>query len=607
LFIAEKGIAVADTGEAKQAGGHFALRFEAKGIQRYIFDGGTLRDLIGASELVATITSPDTRGKPINPESGEVAPGPERGTASGQADPLVDQAIKAVEAGGLTFSRKAGGVFLAHGDDRAKLADLRALMRLAVGQTRPGLELSDAIGQGKTTLEAGKDAYGTGSAVRENTVASLPPLAGPAAAFAPRTGRASAGVIRYFSAQDTFDDHPVDLVTRPIRLRADRLQGVMDDGVARRFLEPDTRLHFPRNFDDSQAKPPHDTGKGTPNPLFPFRGRDKRIAVVHADLSGLGAIYKAARDAMDKGGRSPEDAKEFSDTIEQAIETAARNATKEVLVPASADWPPVNPRLKLVPASADRPPANPTLKLVPARPVVLGGDDLTIIVRADLALPFAEVLLAEIEQRTGEALATLKGKRWPLGDATSLTACAGVAIAEAGRPMSMLNALAESLCKHAKKVAKEAAPYLSMLSFHVSTSGLREDYDEVERRELTHGAIRLTANPYRVGNGDRGQDFAALKALAAGLDRFPRGRGKLMEALGALRTNASVSRTHWERWLEVLRADNPGNPPGLPDLLAFEGRNFDEVAGLFSDALELIDIGTDLASSSAQSGAETAA
>src|SRR6266446_2330870 len=75
------------------AGKHFAYLFEAKGIQRYILDSGPLRDLVGASDLVA-------------------------GLASSDENDLIAEVLRAlgVHAEGVNFSRRAGGAFCIHGN-----------------------------------------------------------------------------------------------------------------------------------------------------------------------------------------------------------------------------------------------------------------------------------------------------------------------------------------------------------------------------------------------------------------------------------------------------------------------------------------------------------
>jgi hypothetical protein len=65
---------------------------------------------------------------------------------------------------------------------------------------------------------------------------------------------------------------------------------------------------FPRHFEPADADPN--------NPAFPFRRNDRRVAVVHADLSGLGQFFRT--------------------TAIETIENAARRARRTVLLPTAA-------------------------------------------------------------------------------------------------------------------------------------------------------------------------------------------------------------------------------------------------------------------------------
>lgn len=485
-----------DAGDASRANqGSFAYLFEAKGIQRYIFDSGPLRDLVAASDLVDSLAT------------------------SNKEDLLRD----ALQAFGIekevTFSRRAGGAFLLHGHKEA-LKKARALWRLVAGLSRPGLEMSDAWGEGENEIAALRDAYQNGSAVRFNTAAELAPTGHPFTAFNPRTGRVATRVFTYS------DDRPLfDLLSETQRIHADRLTS--HDNVALRFLPSELRqenYRFPRNLDPDED----DTAE---NPRFPFRnGNDTRIAIVHADLSGLGQIFNNATQNVD-------DVNVVFDvavSIQNAIETAAQNAAKMFLIP-----------------HAEKRAYGRAIALVfPARPVVLGGDDVTILVRADLALPFAADLLSKIEQET-KKIAQKTGK-------PHLSACAGVAIARAGQPFLMVNTLAESLCSTAKREAKKkgGVPYPSLLAFHIARSTLQEDYSEILQREKTGPkGLHLTVNPLAIGKQTAATgrpSWDSLLGLAKAFNLEPRGRGKLIELRDIMATQG-VGESNFEDIQKLIK------------------------------------------------------
>ena len=114
-----------------------AYLFEAKGIQRYLFASGRMRDVVGGSDLVAQIASSDGT------------------TASGKADwigevltnvpiTVLDVVTAGSPANEVSFSRRASACFCLHGQ-RDALLRVRRAIRLKVMRELPGLEFTDAL------------------------------------------------------------------------------------------------------------------------------------------------------------------------------------------------------------------------------------------------------------------------------------------------------------------------------------------------------------------------------------------------------------------------------------------------------------------------------
>lgn len=497
--------AVSTDGEPLPVAKPFAYLCEAKGVQRYILDSGPLRDLIGASELVDDLA----RVSQVNGVD------------------LVSRILDALGIRTFEFSRRTGGAYCVHVADKSDQIKTRALWRLAAMLSCPGLELTDGLGaaDGKDDIAARNCAYENLSALREGGVASLLPSGHPFCAFVPRTGRPAVNVLDV--GEDLF---LIDGVTTRHRFRADALRGLID-GVASRFLgsQPLTSdLVFPRNLDPEE-------GDGPDNPAFPFVSDRTRIAVVHADLSGLGQVYRGVVESLQR----VEEAFDLSTRIGTAIESAAQAAVGQVIIPAAV-------------TRADN-----KCRVIPARPVVLGGDDLTIIVRDDLALAFTWCLLREIECRTEKLFCTLKERGLRGQMPLRLSACAGVAIIKRGQPFLMGYALAESLCSFAKKAAKARlqAPYPSALAFHVADSSLQEEYGAaIHESEMKSPLGYLTANPYAVGmaGGQFATSLDDLVALAREIAQVPGGRGKLRELRGHAFGAKEAFEAGWQRWRDVV-------------------------------------------------------
>lgn len=508
----------------------YAYLFECKGIQRYVFGSGRLRQVIGASDLVANIAS------------------------SGGGD-LLQRALDAAELE-ANPSRRAGGAFCLHAEDEKSLARFRRLWRLAFGVRHPGLEFVDgAPASGSDPMMAEAAAYGKRTAARENSAAFLPPTGHPFARFNPHTGFAA---VR--EAQKGQDRTLLDAVGEP-QLRSEQ------DSLAARFLsEADaTTYRFPRHFKPSEAN--------DDNPVFPFVGNDRRIGFIHADLSGLGGIFRCVK----KTATQPEDVFAIARAVEDAIAEAARSACRAVLLDRTCDG------------------------VVPARPVLLGGDDVTIIVRADLAVDFAKKFLLDVERETAEAFSSLGGRDRGLPE--RLSACAGIAVVSAGHPFQAAARLAEDLCDSAKKKAKRAdgPPWPSFLEFAVATSTIDESFASWREREQEisatggGGALLAAAGPRRVGGTTGSESLESLLQLAKALSAVD-GRGKLMEAFALRHDSCAEAERPWKRFWAILEDDKARElRSALAECAPATGSDgapcLDAAIGVMSDALELIDIG----------------
>lgn len=539
---------------------YFSYLFEAKGIQRYILDSGRLADEIGASDLISEL-------------------------CQSSGSDLLDDVLQSLSMR-TNVARRAAGSFCILDKDSERLEDARALWRLAVGAKLPGLEFSDcppaaALDEVSAVAAARKAMI----PLRENSSAFLLPSGHPFVAFAARTGRIA--VTKPSRTEEEKEES--DLVNAPQKRRGKLLgRGGDMDRLALSFApnEPGTRFLFPRHFEETEAS--------LKNPCFPFVGNDRRVAVVHADISGLGEIYARVQ----RVAGSAEDLFNISTKIEEAVISAARNASTAVLATHAmrekdgrSFW-----RLFNYPKAQNGTDFSRTAVL-PARPILLGGDDITIIARADVALTFAAKLLDEIERRTREAFASVD----PKYGLTELTACAGIAVVPAGHPTSAASTMADGLCKLAKATAKAQKPYRSALGFAVVTSTIAEGYDLYRERELrTQDGVFLNHDAYFVsGPFDVGTSFGSIVDLALALSEVP-GRGKLYETLGLRFDESPKAADRWERFWSYLEIEDCNAANKLRTALAGclqKGVGsgsippLDTALPFLGDALELIDIG----------------
>ncbi len=384
--------------------------------------------------------------------------------------------------------------------------------------------------------------------------------------FAPRTGRPA--VLSEGRRDDTEDrkDDRLDAVVSTVRTYANRTEVPQVHGgpgqkatvtptysaLARRVL-PDAhrstepRLLLPRNLNDDETDTLH-------NPAFPFTQDVRRLAVVHADLSGLGAYYK-----RETAGKFAEQRLKLSKDIEEAIQNAVRGAIAAVeqgnetrdpgLTEAAykVNWDGSKPywayKAKRVDDDQKGKPDHATVRIAAFRPIVAGGDDVTFLIRSDLAFDFTRALLEGIE-------------RAPYG----LSACAGIALVKATTPFLLSHGLAEELCKFAKKSAKticNTPPIPSALAFYEPVESLGESYEDIAlKTDLLAGGARLTACPYGVGAGPPAGKVTPslddLLALANALRKL-KGRGALRELRTDLESGREVAEAQWRRWRQVRK------------------------------------------------------
>jgi hypothetical protein len=522
---------------------NYAYMFEAKGIQRYIFASGKLRDVVGASDLVAGLASSD-------------------GSDDGEKDKIGSFWPEQV-----SFSRRAGGAFCIHSEDKNALVLLRAKWRHYILTNLPGLEFVDVIAKAKPDvakpetffeLEAMRQCFRDAGGIRSNYPSDVPGLGRPISKIAPLTGR-PAVTEKPYGKYDEKDIVFIDSIVWPQRKHADEYKS---ERIAMRFVEEPVKWKFPRNYDekyDVGEKAETDLDK---NPLFPFVGEDKRIAVIHADLSGLGELFRNMGDNFKTAEENFDLAKKIEDAITRAVQSAVT--------------------CKIVPNADDN-------NVLPARPVLLGGDDITIIVRADLAIQFTEQLLKNIEAECK-----------PIGapKENALSACAGIAIVGKGTPFLTAYALADDLCLHAKKRVKadiglvaEATGrngFASAYSFHVYQHSAHDAYDgAIAENDIDATGKALSANPYVIG-GRAKETQVDLLALAQALVNIEGGHNRVREIKSLLSDNVELAKAAWDRWWEVGLKKQPEAMACLEKHLC--DRTFkDGSSGLF-DAMTLIDL-----------------
>ena len=395
-----------------------AYLFECKGIQRYIFGSGRLRQVIGASDLIA-------------------------GVARSDGEDVLKPVFEAVGIENPAMSRRAGAAFCAHADNEA-LGRFRRLWRLVVGVRYPGLEFSDIEPvDADSELEAAQLAYSRLTAVRENSTAFLPPAGHPFVTMNPRTGLVAVGRPR----QDK-DSSIIDAVGAPAHQRGEALgNDAKVDRLAADFLpKPESGVaadppwRFPRHFEATDA-----TAR---NPAFPFTGQRP------AHRCGPRRSFRSRPGLPVPDGKHATSSQDIF-AVATAIERCDRqrgpsSACKPTCCcPTRSIRPATRNDLGRICSAARTARTLPTSTRCASyrrAPILLGGDDLTVIVRADIAIAFSEHFLQCVETQTEKCeLARSFKERFP-GLPERLSACAGIAIVTAGPPVHSGRAACGGIC-----------------------------------------------------------------------------------------------------------------------------------------------------------------
>lgn len=218
------------------------------------------------------------------------------------------------------------------------------------------------------------------------------------------------------------------------------------------------------------------------------------MAVVHADGNGLGAILqnlnKSFQDKKSKDKDVQDAFKKFSNALEVSTKAAAQIAFRETIQKEKEKE-----------------------KVYPIRPIVLGGDDLTVVIQADLALEFTQNFLKEFENQTKEKFSFLKN--YGANDfSDGLTACAGIAYVKKTYPFHYAVDLAEKLCGDAKNFVKgktneykdhhpkmngnDLVPKSALAFFKVQDSFIESSLSAMKQRVANANGYDFNYGPYLI-------------------------------------------------------------------------------------------------------------
>ncbi|EJL6422360.1 hypothetical protein NMS20_001564 [Vibrio cholerae] len=423
----------------------FVYLFEAKSIQSYLFQSGKLKDVISASERLDRMID--------NHPSSVLA----NVIAQCQLDTNLLTPHTKQHDHQIGFVRCKGGAFYAWSKSKDPLVQLRGTWTLTVQQLFPGLTFCDALCENTSLQQALQQGHAALAAARNLPRPHYPLSTAPCVA-SPRTGLAavpiSAVAQREIGPQANEGEQQIDLDTE-LHRQCYRFLGLRESLLLKKFssnIDLPASLQFPldsNNFYNTQTEQADDTDL-----------RD--LALIHIDGNGLGKQLRALRKALEN---QPDDVfstafRQFSDALAKATELAAAEATQ---------W--------LYQTQLNQQENTPVTYLA-MRPLVLGGDDITLLCRADLALGYATRFCRAFQTHSAEQLKDLH-TRYLKGSADLLpylTASGGILYHKANHPFMLCHQLVEGLCNQAKGITKATPAALpAAISFYRISKALAED------------------------------------------------------------------------------------------------------------------------------------
>lgn len=281
------------------------------------------------------------------------------------------------------------------------------------------------------------------------------------------------------------------------------------------------------------------------------------IAIIHADGNNLGhTIQETIKTVHSK----QKFLKKFSFLLDKCNRDAAKNAYEKIIEPFKSNT-----------------------TYLPFRPVILGGDDITVITRGDLAVGFVREYLTSFENLTAQRFAEIANEFGAGVLTEGLTACAGIVYIKEKYPLHYGIELAENLCNHAKRELKKNVKGTSIIPsailFHKVKDSFIDSYDDIVVRELTAGAVSYKYGPYITGSHQT-KEFPSIDMLINQLNKLNNEdspKSALRNWLTVLASNRDAAMLEMERikkihanYIKYLSLDasvNDSNKTHIYDLL----------------------------------------
>lgn len=453
---------------------------EVGGIQKYILSTGKLKEMIGGSELIESLSA-----KYLDD------------FAKSKQLTVLKEIRKPVDNEILPLQRNAGAMHLLFPSE-AKGREFLQKFGLKLLADFPGLPIFGALEECEFTSSGIREAkfklsnkitdqrnkYPTSTGMQLLPICAEAPLDGEPAIGKVCYGKNSSGEIISLSSKTKRNE---ELLKRS----RERL----------REIEPDKDNKANLRWSDD---------------LEEIACGSEKIAFIHIDGNDLGIRFRQELEnisdketAEDKTGQQSSSEDRYQNAI-NVIKTmsALSNTVKETTTAAFKKG--LSECLKHTRSTDSK-----GELLVPARPLVLGGDDVTVVIRADLALYFIDAFVKEFERYSNQEL----GKKDPKD---KLTVGVGMVVCPTGYPFLKAFDLSEELVKNSKKLTalmgnrpssmdyKELTALMenrpSSMDYIVITNDTENDIDSIRAHLFTaEDGSKLTAKPMLLSGNNLAQ------------------------------------------------------------------------------------------------------
>ena len=437
---------------------------EVGGIQKYILSTGKLKEMIGGSELIESLSA-----KYLDD------------FAKSKQLTVLKEIRKPVDNEILPLQRNAGAMHLLFPSE-AKGREFLQKFGLKLLADFPGLPIFGALEECEFTSSGIREAkfklsnkitdqrnkYPTSTGMQLLPICAEAPLDGEPAIGKVCYGKNSSGEIISLSSKTKRNE---ELLKRS----RERL----------REIEPDKDNKANLRWSDD---------------LEEIACGSEKIAFIHIDGNDLGIRFRQELEnisdketAEDKTGQQSSSEDRYQNAI-NVIKTmsALSNTVKETTTAAFKKG--LSECLKHTRSTDSK-----GELLVPARPLVLGGDDVTVVIRADLALYFIDAFVKEFERYSNQEL----GKKDPKD---KLTVGVGMVVCPTGYPFLKAFDLSEELVKNSKKLTALMGNRPSSMDYIVITNDTENDIDSIRAHLFTaEDGSKLTAKPMLLSGNNLAQ------------------------------------------------------------------------------------------------------